>query len=560
MTKAQKPAGPDEARAAKETRPERRLMSRDTESLQTVGLIWMVAIAVGAVTGLAVSCFRLAIAFLENFFYGADDVTIHSVVATLPWYLVLPVPILGGLVVGQILTRFTPNARVGGVATVIEAAAIRGGKAERGSGMASVAAAVVTLSTGGSTGREGPAIQLGSVISSWVSEKLRLPDITSRDLLGCAVAAAVAASFNAPLAGALFALEVVLRHYALHALGPVVMAAVTGAVVSRIFFGDITEFVLPDHTVEFYWELPAFVLLGLLCGFAAVAMMHTIFIAERAGDRIQTAMRIPDWLRPAVAGAILGLIALQFPHVIGVGYETTSLALTSKFVFLTCVIYAVIKVIAVAITMTGRMGGGVFSPALMLGALTGSAFGEIAIGIFPSVSGSQGLYALAGMGAVAGAIIGSPISSTLIVFELTGDFQVAIAVMISVSLASVVAGRLVSRSFFLTQLEHKGLSLASGPQGYLATTVAIIGIIRVADRLVAPEKMQELHRMGLSLRTNDTLDKALPLFDQTTERFLPVTAADDQAEEPEMIGVVFRGDAYEAYAQTLASELEEEHR
>ncbi|MEM7506282.1 MAG: chloride channel protein [Pseudomonadota bacterium] len=522
-------------------------------------MLWPVAVVIGVATGYAVTGFRVAIAALQTLFYGADDVTIHSVVASLPWYLVLPVPIIGGLVVGQILTRFTPDGKARGVADVIQAAAVRSGRIERVPGFASAAAALVTLSTGGSTGREGPAIHLGAVIASWVSERLRASGVTARDILGCAAAAAVSASFNAPLAGALFALEVVLRHYALHAFGPIVIAAVAGAVVSRIHLGDITEFTIPAHTVEFYWELPAFVMLGIVCGFVAVAMMRTIFLAETVGDRVQEALSIPDWLRPAVAGALLGVIALQFPHIIGVGYETTSLALTTQFAFMTAVLFAIVKVIAVAITMTGRMGGGVFSPALMLGALTGCAFGEIAIGVFPSVSGSQGLYALAGMGAVAGAVIGAPISSTLIVFELTGDFQVAIAVMVSVSLASVVADRMVARSFFLTQLERQGLKLADGPQGYLAATVPVIGLMRTGDRRMTDERCEALHDKGLWLASNATLDTALPMFDQTQDVFIPIMSAPPGREGAEVIGALFRGDAFKAYSRALEDELKEEH-
>ncbi|MFQ5567441.1 MAG: chloride channel protein, partial [Paracoccaceae bacterium] len=440
--------------------------------------LWPIALAIGIVTGYAVILFRTGISWLETLFYGAGDDIIHSVAAALPWYLVLSVPILGGLVVGLILTVSTRDACARGVDAVIEAAAIHSGRVDRKVGIASSLAALVTLSTGGSTGREGPAIHIGSVLASWVSERLKAPPITARDILGCAAAAAVSASFNAPLAGALFALEVVLRHYALHAFGPIVISSVAAAVVSRIHLGDITEYTLPTHTIAFYWEIPAFMILGILSGFVGVVMMRTLFIAEGVADRVQRAVRMPDWLRPAVAGAMLGVIALRFPHIIGVGYETTALALTTQIAFFAAVIFAVVKVVAVAVTFAGRMGGGVFSPALMLGALTGSAFGEIAIEILPSVSGSQGLYALAGMGAVAGAVLGAPISSTLIVFELTADWQAGIAVMISVSLASVVADRMVARSFFLTQLERRGLHLSHGPQEYIAATMPVANLMR----------------------------------------------------------------------------------
>ncbi|MEM8843259.1 MAG: chloride channel protein, partial [Pseudomonadota bacterium] len=426
-------------------------------------------------------------------------------------------------------------------------------------GLASAAAALITLSTGGSTGREGPAIHLGAVMASWVSERIRASGVTARDILGCAAAAAVSASFNAPLAGALFALEVVLRHYALHAFGPIVLSAVAGAIVSRIHLGNITEFHLPADSVEFYWEIPAFFLLGTVSGVIAVMMMRGIFVAERIANWVQDRLTIPHWLRPAIAGAVLGLIALKFPHIIGVGYETTRLALTTQLTLNTAVLFAIIKVLAVAVTFSGRMGGGVFSPALMVGALSGCAFGTIATSIFPTISGDESLYALAGMGAVAGAVLGAPISTTLIVFELTGDFQVAIAVMIAVAVASVVADKMATRSFFLTQLENQGLKLSSGPQGYLAATVPVIGLLRVSDPRATPELCHEMHQQGLSLKSSATLNTALPMFDQTREVFLPVYSSTTNADEPEFIGAIFRGDAFKAYSAALEAELREEH-
>ena len=216
------------------------------------------------------------------------------------------------------------------------------------------------------------------------------------------MAAAVSASFNAPIAGALFALEVILRHFALHAFAPIVIASVAGTVINRLEFGDVTEFVLPTATaLEFYVELPAFLLLGLVCGLVATVMMKAIFFTDTLAEYAQTRSGLPRWLRPMAAGAILGVMAIAFPHIIGVGYETTSAALTGKLLLHEAVVFAILKVAAVAITLGGRMGGGVFSPSLMLGALTGLAFGLIATAAFPEVSGAHTLYALAGMGAVA---------------------------------------------------------------------------------------------------------------------------------------------------------------
>jgi len=526
-------------------------------------LLWPVALGLGVAVGYAVIGFRQAIAALQTLFYGADDIMLHSVAAALPWYVVLGLPVLGGLAVGWILTRFTPDGRAQGIADVIEGAALNRGRVPERAGLASTAAALVTLSTGGSTGREGPAVHLGAVMASWVSDRLGATAVTGRDILGCAAAAAVSASFNAPLAGVLFALEVVLRHFALHALGPIVISGIAATVISRIHLGDITEFTLPAHDLAFYLEMPAFALLGLVCGVVGSLMVRGVFFAEETADQLARIARVPDWARPALAGGLLGLIALGFPHIIGVGYETTTLALTGQLAVGTAILFALVKGVAVAITLAGRMGGGVFSPSLMLGALTGTAFGQIAIELLPAVSGAQGLYALAGMGAVAGAVLGAPISTTLIVFELTGDWQAGIAVMIAVALASVVANRMLARSFFLTQLARRGLHLATGPQGYLKRTLRVGHLMRPrgADGGAPDGVCWELHRQGASLAREDTLARALPMFDRLKGAFLPVMAWPKPGVEgePEIVGALFHVDALRAYARVLEEELREEH-
>ncbi|MEO1612460.1 MAG: chloride channel protein, partial [Pseudomonadota bacterium] len=263
---------------------------------------WVVALLVGIAAGYMAVGFRLAIDLLQTTFYGANNQTIHSYAAGLDPLLIFIIPVLGGLMVGLILWKFTPNARAASVSDVIHAAALRDARVSKKTGLASAAASLITLSTGGSTGREGPVVHLAAVIASWVDDRLDHHGVTARDILGCAVAAAVSASFNAPIAGALFALEVVLRHYALHAFGPIVMASVAGAIISRIHVGEITTFVLPAKTLSFYQEIPAFMILGIVCGFVAVILMRALFFAEDVADEIQSKTGTPPWIRPAVAG------------------------------------------------------------------------------------------------------------------------------------------------------------------------------------------------------------------------------------------------------------------
>ncbi|MDK3017968.1 chloride channel protein [Pseudodonghicola flavimaris] len=508
--------------------------------------------------------FRMAIDHLQTMLYGTDDLQhLHSFAQTMPWYLLLLIPVTGGLVVGLILNRFTDDGRVCSVADVIEGAALNDGRVGLRAGIASAIASMITLSSGGSSGREGPVVHLAAVIASKVSDWLKYDGVTARDLLGCAVAAAVSASFNAPIAGSLFAMEVILRHFAIATYAPIVIAAVAGTVVNRLAFGNIAEFTLPQASVlDFYEELPAYLLLGLVCGLVAVVLMRSIFWAESVADRLQQRTGLPAALRPAVAGLLLGVLAIGFPHVIGVGYETTAAALTGQLLLFEALGFAFVKAAAVSITIGGRMGGGVFSPSLMMGALTGLVFGILATAVFPEVSGSETLYALAGMGAVAAAVLGAPISTTLIVFELTGDWQTGIAVTTSVSLSTALASRLVDRSFFLTQLERRGIHLAAGPQAYLLAMLRAGAVMRPAadPKCAAESACRDMVAQGLCVEASATLEAAMPIFDRAGVDYVPVILRrPDKDGEAEILGALFQVDALKAYNRALAATAAEEH-
>ncbi|NVO23498.1 chloride channel protein [Donghicola mangrovi] len=524
---------------------------------------WLIALIVGVVSGAAAVGFRIGIELLQSFLYRTTDINhLHTHLGRLSWMWIVLIPTLGGLAVGLILHRFTPDGRVRSVADVIEGAALHRGRVEMKEGLASALASLLTLSSGGSSGREGPVVHLAGVIATRTSEWIKADGITGRNLLGCAVAAAVSASFNAPIAGALFALEVVLRHFAIHAFAPIVVASVAGTVVSRLAFGDVSEFVLSSRTfLQFYLELPAFFILGLVSGLVAVVLMRSIFWADQLGNRVQAALDIPGWARPMAAGLLLGVIALAFPHIIGVGYETTARALAGRMLLEEAIVLAALKVLAVSITMAGRMGGGVFSPALMVGGLTGLAYGLIATGVFPDVSGEPTLYALAGMGAVAAAVLGAPISTTLIIFELTGDWHTGLAVMVAVSMSTALSSRMVAQSFFLTLLARRNLQLAAGPQAYLLGMYSVNAVMRPLDHEhAAPfDQLEELAAEGTYVTAGQTLTDAMQLFDRTGAAFIPVMKAAFGDQPATIIGAVFQVDALRTFNRALAATAAEEH-
>jgi len=440
----------------------------------------VLAFVVGAATGGAVIIFREAIALVQTVAYGTGSERLFAHMVNIPWWQVMLTPALGGVLIGLAVKYLMPEKRPHGVADVIEALALRGG---RMSGLTGVKAALInaaSIGVGASVGREGPAVHFGAAMAGWMASLLHLTQSVSRTLLGCGAAAAVAASFNAPLAGALFASEVVIGHYALNAFAPIVIASVTGTAVSRFYFGDFPAFSIPEHVIESMWEFPAFIGLGLIAGLTALAFMQGIMTAGNTAARIP----VPGWLRPAVGGLIVGVVALWFPQVLGVGYGITEAAvMTAIPLGLLLAVFAA-KFFATAVSIGFGFGGGVFSPALVIGAMLGGAYGIIFTQIFPDLSTGTGAYTILGMGAMAAAVLGAPISTVLIIFEMTGDYALTLALMVSVVVSSMITRGFHGGSFFTWQLEHRGHDLRDGYEMALLRKIPVSSVLSSGGELV----------------------------------------------------------------------------
>ena len=280
----------------------------------------------------------------------------------------------------------------------------------------------------------------------------------------------MAASFNAPIAGVFFALEVVIGHYALSAFAPVVIAGVIGTLITRMHYGDFPAFVLPgSHEIASLWEMPAFALMGVVAAITAIIFIYSVALSEKVAREIP----VPAWLRPAGGGVLVGLIALWFPEVMGVGYEATDNALAENYGlwFLWALLAA--KMAATAISLGSGFGGGVFSPSLFLGAMMGGSYGLVAASIFPELASDQGAYTIVGMAAVAGAVLGAPISTIMIVFEMTGDYALTIALMVATAIASVLVDQVGLPSYFSWQLESRGINVKRGQEVGLLQNIKV---------------------------------------------------------------------------------------
>ena len=514
--------------------------------------VWLIAIAVGLAAAGGAIAFRVAIGLVQLPWLYSTSEAVASIAHATPWWVILLAPATGGLVVGLILTYLMPGRRAEAVADVIEAHAVGGGRIPLRRGLTSAAIAAISLGSGASAGREGPVVHLGASLASALGARFHLPAVARRTILGCGVAGAVAASFNVPIAGALFAHEVILGHYALSAFVPIVISSVGASIVSRLYFGDFPAFFVPSYHITSYWEFPAFALLGLTCALVAILFQFAIM----GTDWLARTVTMPLWLRPVLGGLLVGAIAVFFPEVLGVGYEATDMALTQQLPLVMLLALIVAKTAATAITLASRFGGGVFSPSLYLGAMTGAAFGYIAASAFPEVASSQGLYAILGMGAVTAAVLGAPISTTLIVFELTGGLALSIALLLAVSISSAATQLIHGRSLFHWQLGMRGLFLQEGPHKRLVRLLRVRDFMR---RRNSDEDVAAFDPMSDEpwLTPADTIEQALRVFDT---RDISKIAVVDENDTSRIVGWALHVDALAVFNAALIEASIEEHR
>lgn len=420
-------------------------------------VLLVLAVIVGLAGAHVALGFREGISLVNRLFYQVSAENLTSRLTELPWWQVMLAPALGGLLVGQVNTRLMKGRRGQGVGNIIEVNALHGAKMDLKQGLSNALANTISIGAGASIGREGTILHLTSTVTTWCAAKLRLQQHHQHILLGCAVAAGMAASFNAPIAGVFFALEVVLRHYALTAFAPVVISSVIGTMITRIYYGDFPAYILPHYDVVTFWEFPAFLLLGVVCGLAAILFMWTVFTTE---DLIRK-VKLPAWLKPAVGGLAVGGIALFLPHVMGVGYETTTKVLNESLgMNLTWLLGLIVfKTVATAVSIGSGFGGGVSSPSIFVGTIVGSAFGTVAAMPFPDLGIHTGLYAIVGMASTSAAVLGAPISCILIVFELLGDFKITIGVMSGAAVATLLVQSILGKSYYLWRLQRRGIEL-----------------------------------------------------------------------------------------------------
>ncbi|MBW2092051.1 MAG: chloride channel protein, partial [Deltaproteobacteria bacterium] len=370
--------------------------------------ISIVAVLVGILAGYGAVLFRYAIIFFQTILYGSGQ-DFLQIAQEITWYKKLIIPALGGLVVGPIIYFWAREAKGHGVPEVMEAVAMRGGHIRARVTAVKIVASALSIGCGGSVGREGPIVQIGSALASTLGQILKVSQDRMRTLVGCGAAAGIAATFNAPIAGVFFSLEILLGEFGVSTFSPIVLSSVTATVISRHYFGDYPAFSVPSYEMVSVWEFFLYAAMGGLISLVAVLFVTTLYKAEDLFE----AVPIPDYLKPILGGLIMGVFIIYLPQTFGVGYGTIDLSVVNGLTVWMLFLLIFAKIAATSITIGGGMSGGIFAPSLFIGAVTGGFFGSIVHTLLPDLTASSGAYALVGMGGVVAAATHAPITAIL---------------------------------------------------------------------------------------------------------------------------------------------------
>jgi CIC family chloride channel protein len=441
------------------------------------GLVLLIlSVIVGATTG-------LASVFFVKLIFAIQDFSYTSISSALPFvgkWIYIIVPVTGGLLVGPLIL-FAKEAKGHGVPEVMQALILRGGRIRPRVAVAKIMASALCIGTGGSAGREGPIIQVGSALGSAIGQVLRLSDERIRNLVACGAAAGIAATFNAPIAGVAFAIEVLMCGLQMRAFGNVVIAAVAASVVSRSLIGDTFAFQVPTYSMNSPLDIILYLILGLTAAFVGIMFMKMLNYSEDVFDK----WKFPQILKPAVGGVLLGILGLAYmnlpglefssgagahgggletpiPHMYGSGFPFIEAAIQGNAGLWLLVILIFIKPLATAFTLGSGNSGGVFAPSLFIGAMLGGTMGHFFSLWFPSIVGNTGAFALVGMAALFSATARAPLTAMLIVFEMSNDYSMILPLMVAGVAASYFSQWLHPESIYTMKLAKRGVRFVEG--------------------------------------------------------------------------------------------------
>lgn len=436
-----------------------------TPQLALLGLIS------GVLSGALVIMFRLAIELPQFFFMPGGTIDDYE---SLHWIIRIALPILGAAIIAIAFIWIRPHSQKVGVVHVIDRFANHQGWMDLRNGIVQFWAGALSALSGHSVGREGPAVHLGAASSSLMARSLGLPNNSIRILVGCGVAAAISASFNTPIAGVVFAMEVVMMEYSISTFTPIILASVSGAVLSRAVFGHEAAFIVPQLQLGSLYEIPFIILLGIILGtLAAAFVFFTTWIFEKSKP-------IAPWLRLLGAGVIMSSLGLLVPQVMGIGYDTVNSALSGQIAIWLLFLIGITKLVASSTSIGLGIPGGLIGPTLVIGSCIGGAFGLFGYSYFPEYSASPGFYSMLGMAGMMSAVLHAPLSALMALLELTGNPNIILPGMLVVIIANLVCTEVFKQnSIFMTLLKAQGLDYRFDP---LSQALYKVGVQSAMDR------------------------------------------------------------------------------
>ncbi len=484
-TAKEKPQESDDVSEAASARKWHRLRRRPTGWLDRyhpseASILMTTALLVGIGAGLG----ALVLSWLINSISTLSFTWLGNALGFLGTSYVIFVPAFGGLFVGPMVYFWAREAKGHGVPEVIEAVALKRGRIRPIVAVVKPLASSICIGTGGSAGRVEPIVQIGAALGSTVGQFLKLSDKQVRSLVACGAAGGIAATFNAPIAGAIFALEIILGELEVSYFGPVVISAVTASVIGRILLGDRPAFSVPPYALVSLWELLLYLVLSLLASGTAVAFTRLLYWMK---DLFEL-WNFPEYLKPVAGGLLVGMLGWHFPQIFGVGYEAIQEKLLGQFALSTTSLLLLLKMLATALTLGSGGSGGVFAPSLFLGGMLGGAFGMIVHGWLPQITAPPGAYALVGMAAVFAGASHAPVTAIIILFEMTGDYRIILPLMLTTGVSTLAARGLNRESIYTLKLSRRGVHLERGRDVDIMQSITV-GEVMSKDFTSVPASM-----------------------------------------------------------------------